>query len=175
MEATPGGCPLSAIELSAVELLAEGLAYKEIGARLNRSPSTIRTHLHHVYVKLGVSDRAQAVLAATRAGWIDSPDLDPYAQLTLRLARATEELCRAVRERSKLTGPQRAYLSAFDALLYARTDEDKIAAREGMQAALGVVLGDAGVPDRPRRQRDLVELLVGYADRFAEPRLRSAA
>jgi ATP/maltotriose-dependent transcriptional regulator MalT len=32
--------------------------------------STVRTHLHNVYDKLAVGDRAQAVLRATEMGWI---------------------------------------------------------------------------------------------------------
>jgi ATP/maltotriose-dependent transcriptional regulator MalT len=34
------------------------------------SASTVRTHLNHAYSKLGVSDRAQAVLRAAEMGWI---------------------------------------------------------------------------------------------------------
>ena len=37
---------------------------------LGLSTSTVRTHLHNVYGKLGVMDRAQAVLIATERGWI---------------------------------------------------------------------------------------------------------
>jgi DNA-binding NarL/FixJ family response regulator len=32
--------------------------------------STVRSHLHAVYLALGVDDRAQAVLRATEMGWI---------------------------------------------------------------------------------------------------------
>ena len=34
------------------------------------SASTVRTHLHNVYGKIGAVDRAQAVLMATEQGWI---------------------------------------------------------------------------------------------------------
>ena len=37
---------------------------------LDLSTSTVRTHLHNVYGKLGAMDRAQAVLIATERGWI---------------------------------------------------------------------------------------------------------
>ena len=37
---------------------------------LTLSTSTVRTHLHNVYGKLGAVDRAQAVLIATERGWI---------------------------------------------------------------------------------------------------------
>lgn len=63
-------CPLSSRELAALRGLARGLVYKQIGQELAISASTIRSHLHAVYKKLGAVDRAQAVLIATRAGWI---------------------------------------------------------------------------------------------------------
>ena len=34
------------------------------------STSTVRTHLHNIYGKLGAVDRAQAVLIATERGWL---------------------------------------------------------------------------------------------------------
>ena len=63
-------CPLSKAELLALRGLAGGKAYKQIAGDLGRSPSTIRTQLHSSYKKLGVSDRAQAVLLATEHGWL---------------------------------------------------------------------------------------------------------
>ena len=62
--------PLSKRETSIVRLLAEGKRYKEIALELGVTPSTVRTHLHNVYAKFGVDDRAQAVLRATEMGWI---------------------------------------------------------------------------------------------------------
>jgi DNA-binding NarL/FixJ family response regulator len=50
--------------------LSEGKLYKQIAVDLERSTSTVRTHLHNIYRKLGVFDRAQAVLTATRHGWV---------------------------------------------------------------------------------------------------------
>ena len=50
--------------------LAEGEVYKQIAAELDLSASTVRTHLHNVYRKIGVKDRAQAVLFARERGWI---------------------------------------------------------------------------------------------------------
>jgi DNA-binding NarL/FixJ family response regulator len=63
-------CPLSSRELEVLLGLADGKVYKEIAADLSLSASTVRSHLHHVYVKLGVVDRAQAVLLASSRGWI---------------------------------------------------------------------------------------------------------
>ncbi len=65
-----GPCPLSARELDVLRHLAEGKVYKQIAADLDLSASTVRSHLHNVYGKLGALDRAQAVLMATDQGWI---------------------------------------------------------------------------------------------------------
>ncbi|HET8975315.1 MAG TPA: HDOD domain-containing protein [Solirubrobacterales bacterium] len=65
-----GPCPLSARELDVLRRLAEGKVYKQIAAELDLSASTVRSHLHNVYGKLGALDRAQAVLMATEQGWI---------------------------------------------------------------------------------------------------------
>ena len=63
-------CPMSARELEVVRRLAKGMVYKQIAVELGLSTSTIRTHLHNIYGKLGARDRAQAVLIATERGWI---------------------------------------------------------------------------------------------------------
>ncbi len=62
--------PLSPRQASALRGLADGKTYKMIALELGTRPSTIRTHMHQVYGKLGVTDRAQAVLRATEMGWI---------------------------------------------------------------------------------------------------------
>ncbi len=63
-------CPLSVREIDALRGLAEGKVYKQIAHELTLSVSTIRTHLHNVYRKIGAVDRAQAVLIARDRGWI---------------------------------------------------------------------------------------------------------
>jgi len=63
-------CPLSARELEVLRRLAEGKVYKQIASELNLSTSTVRTHLHNTYAKVGAVDRAQAVLVATERGWL---------------------------------------------------------------------------------------------------------
>ena len=52
-------------EVDALRGLAEGKVYKQIADEMSLSVSTIRTHLHNVYRKIGAVDRAQAVLIAT--------------------------------------------------------------------------------------------------------------
>ena len=63
-------CPLSRRELEVLKQLAEGKVYKQIAQELGLSTSTVRTHLHNTYAKLGANDRAQAVLIATDRGWL---------------------------------------------------------------------------------------------------------
>lgn len=62
--------PLSARETTVLRILAQGKVYKVIAEELGLSTSTVRSHLHKAYEKLGVADRAQAVLRATEMGWI---------------------------------------------------------------------------------------------------------
>jgi putative nucleotidyltransferase with HDIG domain len=63
-------CPMSAREVDVLRRLAKGMVYKQIASELGLSTSTVRTHLHNVYGKLGAMDRAQAVLIASERGWI---------------------------------------------------------------------------------------------------------
>jgi putative nucleotidyltransferase with HDIG domain len=63
-------CPLSRREIDALRGLAEGKVYKEIATEMGLSASTVRTHLHNVYRKIGATDRAQAVLVARERGWV---------------------------------------------------------------------------------------------------------
>lgn len=52
-------------------LVADGLSAPGIADRLVLSPATVRTHLQHLYDKLGVSDRAAAVAVAMRRGILE--------------------------------------------------------------------------------------------------------
>jgi putative nucleotidyltransferase with HDIG domain len=63
-------CPLTVRECAILRELAQGKVYKQIAGEMGVSASTIRTHLYNVYAKLGVPDRAQAVLLATERGWL---------------------------------------------------------------------------------------------------------
>ena len=55
-------------EREVLELVARGLASKQIARRLGISEKTVKTHLTHVYQRLGVTDRTQAALWAQRHG-----------------------------------------------------------------------------------------------------------
>jgi len=52
---------LTAREQTVLDLLAQGLAYKQIGDEMGISINTIRTHLRHIYEKLHVQSRTEAV------------------------------------------------------------------------------------------------------------------
>jgi len=52
-------------------LIAEGYSAPEIGERIHLSPATVKTHLQHLYEKLGVSERAAAVAEAMRRGLLE--------------------------------------------------------------------------------------------------------
>ena len=59
---------LTAREIEILGLLAEGLSTVQIAQRLVIGQATVKTHLHHLYEKLDVSDRAAAVARAMRQG-----------------------------------------------------------------------------------------------------------
>jgi DNA-binding NarL/FixJ family response regulator len=59
---------LSQRELEVLELVAAGTTNREAAVRLFISEATVKTHLLHVYAKLGVTDRAAAVAEAFNRG-----------------------------------------------------------------------------------------------------------
>jgi DNA-binding NarL/FixJ family response regulator len=56
-------------ELDVYRAMARGLSNKLIARELNIEESTVKTHLSRVYAELGVSNRTQAVLLASREGF----------------------------------------------------------------------------------------------------------
>jgi DNA-binding NarL/FixJ family response regulator len=64
---------LTAREQEILTLLADGLAPDEIAERLYISARTVGTHMEHVFRKLGVRTRAQAVAVAFREGLVEPP------------------------------------------------------------------------------------------------------
>jgi len=59
---------LSTRELEVLQLVAEGHSNSEIASRLHISQATVKSHLIHIFDKLGVSDRTAAVTVALRRG-----------------------------------------------------------------------------------------------------------
>jgi DNA-binding NarL/FixJ family response regulator len=62
---------LTAREVEILKLLATGLANKQIARRLEISEKTVRNHVSHMYEKLQIFDRSQAVLYAVRKGLVE--------------------------------------------------------------------------------------------------------
>ena len=59
---------LSIREKEILQMLVQGLLYKEIGAKLNISPNTAKKHVINIYNKLHVNCRAQALHLAYEKG-----------------------------------------------------------------------------------------------------------
>jgi DNA-binding NarL/FixJ family response regulator len=57
-------------ELATLRLLADGKANKEIAGELGISERTVKTHMGHLFEKLGVTSRTEAVKVATRRGLV---------------------------------------------------------------------------------------------------------
>jgi DNA-binding NarL/FixJ family response regulator len=61
---------LSGREAEVLRLVAEGCTNRAVGTRLGIGEATVKTHLGHVYEKLGVTDRASAVRTAWELGLV---------------------------------------------------------------------------------------------------------
>ena len=57
-------------EMSTLRLMADGKSNKEIANDLSISERTVKTHLGHLFEKLGVTSRTEAVKVATRRGLV---------------------------------------------------------------------------------------------------------
>ena len=82
---------LTGRELSVLGLLTRGDTARAIGRRLGISPRTVEVHLMHIYRKLGVRDRLQAVLVAQEIS-LFTPDQAPGRRPTLLLRRGCNQL-----------------------------------------------------------------------------------
>jgi len=70
----PWNAGLSSREIEVLELVRRGLSNREIARNLHVSEATVKTHLVHVYSKLGVADRTSAVNVALERGVIRMGD-----------------------------------------------------------------------------------------------------
>ena len=59
-------------------LVAPGLANKQIALRLGISPKTVKSHLSHIFRRIGVRDRLEAAMWARRHGLVEG--VDPAAE-----------------------------------------------------------------------------------------------
>jgi DNA-binding NarL/FixJ family response regulator len=62
--------PLTPRESEVLQLVAEGLANKQIALSLEISEHTVKFHLSSLYTKLGVTSRTEAIRAGARRGWV---------------------------------------------------------------------------------------------------------
>ena len=65
---SPAPSPLAARERQVLELVAKGTSNRDIARELFISEATVKTHLSHVFTKLGVADRAAAVAKGYEQG-----------------------------------------------------------------------------------------------------------
>jgi DNA-binding NarL/FixJ family response regulator len=65
---TPTASPLAAREREVLALVAKGTSNREIARELFISEATVKTHLSHLFTKLGVNDRAAAVAKGYEQG-----------------------------------------------------------------------------------------------------------
>jgi NarL family two-component system response regulator LiaR len=62
-------------ELEVIRLGARGLSNEEIAEKLNISPRTVQTHFTHIFTKLEVGSRLEAILRCLKEGWLLLDDL----------------------------------------------------------------------------------------------------
>ena len=65
---TPAGVALSVREIEVLSLVARGASNKEIARGLHISEATVKSHLIHIFSKLGVADRTAAVTVGLERG-----------------------------------------------------------------------------------------------------------
>ena len=69
------GESLSDRELEVLRLAARGLSNAGIAQELDLSTRTVQVHLTHIFAKLGVGSRTEAVITALRRGWFSPGEL----------------------------------------------------------------------------------------------------
>ena len=131
------GCVLSVSELQTLRCLARGITYAEAAEEMCIGLSTVRSHLHAAYQRLGVSTLWQALVACMHAGWLDEVSQDGA------LVQAADR---------RVTWAQRLYLEAFDQTLRAGDDATELRRTSVLRsAALTGVYREAG-KEQPWRQ-----------------------
>jgi LuxR family maltose regulon positive regulatory protein len=60
--------PLTAREMAVLRLLAAGMDNRGIAEKMGVAVATVKAHLNHVYAKLGVTGRQEALARAERLG-----------------------------------------------------------------------------------------------------------
>jgi DNA-binding NarL/FixJ family response regulator len=62
---------LSPTEFEVLSYVAKGLSNAEVGQVMTMERRTVRTHLSHIYRKMGVNSHVEAVVLALRAGLVE--------------------------------------------------------------------------------------------------------
>lgn len=84
-------------EREILELLLQNISYKEMSRRLHVSISTIKTHVYHVFQKLDISNREEAICLIRERGWFfenecDLPPMNKYGKFTKEVMLETYRL-----------------------------------------------------------------------------------
>lgn len=66
----PPNTALSPREHDVLQAMADGMSTKQIAAKLGIGPQTVKTHIAHIYSKMGTPDRTRAVARALRQGLV---------------------------------------------------------------------------------------------------------
>lgn len=75
-EGSLGSSELRTRELEVLKLVAKGMGNKEIADKLCISENTVGSHFAHIFRKLGVQSRTEAILYALKQGWFNIDDLE---------------------------------------------------------------------------------------------------
>lgn len=76
---TTDGKPLTAKQVTVLELVIKGLSNKDIARELDVAEGTVKSHLNTIYGRLGVSNRIEAIVAATRLANQPGSPFDPHS------------------------------------------------------------------------------------------------
>ena len=68
--------PLTERELEVLRLAAQGKSNKQIARQMDLSARTVQVHVAHVFQKLGVASRTEAVVRALRLGLLGLEELE---------------------------------------------------------------------------------------------------
>lgn len=121
----PADCPLSRAQYEIVTARCEGKSTRRIAEARCIAEETVRSHLHHAGMTLGVAGTTAVVVEFIRCGW--------FGQV------AAVEM---VKEDFRITPGMRAYLAQFDK--YLKSGEKDKRARQGMKIALLGLHNDCG-------------------------------
>jgi DNA-binding NarL/FixJ family response regulator len=63
--------PVNDTQLGVLRLIAVGYSNREIGTRMHLSENTVKSHVHEIFRKLKVRNRAEAAVRANQEGWLE--------------------------------------------------------------------------------------------------------